>query len=56
MAKFQEAIKRRYTNIFVCKKCKTKKRVHYSKILAKKVTCRRCGGRSFRPIKKTASK
>ena len=56
MVKFPEAIKRKYISVFVCRKCKTKKRAQYAKILAKRITCKRCGSRAFRPIKKTASK
>lgn len=52
MAKHKEATARMFHNVYVCKKCKTKIRVAVSKILQNKVRCRRCGGKSFRSIKK----
>ncbi len=52
MVKFEEAIKRRYNNVFVCKRCKTKKRASIAKIMQKKIACRKCAGKSFRPIKR----
>ena len=50
--KFPEAQNRIYKNIFVCKKCKTKKRTDMQKILQGKVKCRNCGSKAFRAIKK----
>ena len=52
MAKFPEATARLFHGVFVCKKCKTKRKASSVKILQKKVRCRRCGGKSFRAIKK----
>ena len=52
MAKFPEAVSRLFANVFVCKKCKTKRRAPITKILQKKVSCRRCGGKAFRAIKR----
>lgn len=52
MVKFQEAIARLYHNIYVCRKCKSKIRSTPGKIMQKKVSCRKCGGKAFRPIKK----
>lgn len=52
MVKFEEATNRLHRNVFVCRKCKTKIRTHISKVLQKKVKCRKCGGKAFRPIKK----
>jgi len=52
MAKFQEAIGRLFHNVYVCKKCKTKIRAQPTKILQKKVSCRKCGKKDFRAIKK----
>jgi len=43
MAKFPEAMARMYHNVFVCKKCKTKKKTTITKVLQGKVTCRKCG-------------
>jgi len=50
--KFPEAVKRLYDHVFVCKKCKTKRRAALGKIRLNKVACRRCGGKAFRPIKR----
>lgn len=52
MAKIPEAMARLYRNVFVCKRCKTKIRSISQKIMQKKVVCRRCGSKSFRPIKR----
>jgi ribosomal protein L40E len=51
MGKFPEAAARLFHGIFVCRKCKTKKRTDVNKILAKRVSCKKCGGKAFRPIK-----
>jgi len=52
MAKFPEAAARLFLNKFVCKKCKTVVRAPNIKVLQGKVSCRRCGSKSLRPIKK----
>jgi len=51
MAKFSEATARLFHGVFVCRKCKTKIRTDVNKILHKKISCKKCGGRNFRPIK-----
>ena len=51
MVRFQEAHIRLFQGTFVCKRCKTKKKADIRKVLLKKITCRRCGGKSFRIIK-----
>ena len=58
MAKIKEAQNRLFKNIFVCKKCKTKKRSIPQRVIEKKVKCRRCGSKDFRPLRKikTAAK
>lgn len=56
MAKIQEATERLFKDIFVCKRCKSKIRAQSIKIIAKKVACRNCGGKSFRAIKKGKTK
>ena len=38
-----------FRNVFVCKHCKTKIRALPSQIAERKVKCRRCGRRVFRP-------
>jgi len=52
MAKFPEAMARRYHNVFVCKKCKTKQKTTMQKILQGKALCKKCGSRYLRAIKK----
>jgi len=52
MAKFEEAEKRMFRNIFVCRKCKNKIRAHPMKVRLGKVSCRKCGSKALRPIKK----
>jgi len=52
MVKFPEASLRMFKNIFVCRRCKAKIRSIPQKIIHKKVKCRRCGGRAFRPMRK----
>lgn len=52
MARFPEAVERMFGNVFVCRRCKTKIRAQILKILQKKISCKKCGGRNFRPIKK----
>ena len=56
MSKFPEAMRRMFGNVFVCRRCKTKMRSSMLKVLKKEVTCRKCGGRSFRAIKKSKGK
>lgn len=52
MAKFEEASKRLFSRVYVCRKCKKKKRIEPTKVTAKTVVCKNCGSRAFRPIKK----
>lgn len=56
MARFIEATQRLFGNVFVCRKCKRKIRSSYQKVLQKKTSCRTCGAKAFRAVKKTASK
>jgi|TARA_Y100000310_G_C20703963_1_gene832928 ribosomal protein L40E len=51
MVRFPEATARLFHKIFVCKKCKGKIKADVRKVLLKKVSCRNCGGKSFRIIK-----
>jgi len=51
MTRIPEAHKRLFENVFVCKKCKKKKRTSMQKILQGKITCT-CGSKAFRAIKK----
>ena len=43
---------RLYHNMFVCQHCKAKIRAEPRKILEKKVRCRKCLKKAFRPIRK----
>lgn len=51
MVRFSEATARMFHGVFVCKKCKTKRKADIRKILEKKISCRKCSGKSFRAIK-----
>lgn len=42
MGKFPEADNRKFKNVFVCKRCKSKLRAPILKVLAGKVRCRSC--------------
>lgn len=50
--KLPAAQARLYHNMFVCKHCKSKIRADPRKILEKKVRCRKCAKKVFRPIRK----
>ena len=50
--KLPAAQARLYKDMFVCKNCKAKLRADPRKILEKKVRCRKCLKKSFRPIRK----
>ncbi len=52
MAKFEEASKRLFGRVYVCRKCKKKKKFEPAKVIAKQAVCKNCGSRAFRPIKK----
>ena len=52
MAKILEATNRMFKNMFVCKSCQSKIKATPQKILDGKVKCRKCGKKSFRPLKK----
>ncbi|MBW2975113.1 hypothetical protein KY366_05340 [Candidatus Woesearchaeota archaeon] len=52
MVKFPEAEERKFRNVFVCKNCKQKLRAPNLKIIAGKVTCKKCGSHAFRPVRK----
>ncbi len=50
--KLPAAQARLFHNIFICKNCKSKIRTDSRKILDKKVRCRKCLKKVFRPIRK----
>ena len=52
MAKFPEAEARKFENVFVCKRCKSVIKASNLKVIARKVSCRKCGSKALRPKKK----
>jgi len=48
MGKFAEADTRWFKNIFICKDCKAKIRAPNLKVIAGKISCRKCGSKSLR--------
>jgi ribosomal protein L40E len=52
-SKFEEAHARLFNNVFVCKKCKSKRRSTMQKVLTNKLLCRKCGGKAFRTLRKS---
>ncbi|MBN1645581.1 50S ribosomal protein L40e [Candidatus Woesearchaeota archaeon] len=52
MAKFPEAEARKMKNIFVCKRCKSKIRAPILKVLAGRVSCRKCDSKALRTKRK----
>ena len=49
MAKFEEAAARQFRNIFICRRCKSKIRAPNLKVLAGKISCRKCGSKQLKP-------
>ncbi len=52
MAKFDEAAARKFTNIFICRRCKSKIRATNLKVIAGKITCRKCDYKAMKPKRK----
>jgi len=52
MVKFPEADARKFHNMFVCKVCKTKRRAPNMKVIKGKISCRKCGSKALRPVRK----
>ncbi|MFH1132982.1 MAG: hypothetical protein V1735_00675 [Nanoarchaeota archaeon] len=52
MVKFPEAERHLFKNVFVCKKCKSKMRASNMKVIAGKVSCRKCKSPYLRQVKK----
>ena len=52
MAKIPEAEARLQKRIFVCKNCKSKIRADSLKVISESISCRRCGRKALRPLKK----
>ena len=41
-----------FRNVFVCKSCKTKRRAPNMAVIAGRVSCRKCGSKALRPVRK----
>ena len=52
MVKFPEAEIRKFRNVFVCRKCKSKIKAPNMKIIQGKVSCRRCRSKAFKAVRK----
>ena len=52
MVRFPEAEARLFKNKFVCRKCRAVVTAPNMKIIAGKVSCRRCGSHVFKPKRK----
>jgi len=52
MAKFEEAMERKFRNVFVCRRCKSKIRAPNLKVLAGKIACRKCKSKALKPKRK----
>ena len=51
-SKFPETAARIFNNIYVCKKCKSKRRSLPKFVINNRLTCKRCGSHAFRPLRK----
>ncbi len=52
MVRFAEAHARLFNNKFACKKCKTVNKASIMKIIEKKISCKNCGSKALRPLRK----
>jgi formylmethanofuran dehydrogenase subunit E len=52
MAKIAAAQARLFKNIFICKDCSSRIRTDSLRVMNGKVSCRKCKGKSLRPIRK----
>ena len=52
MVKFPEADTRLFKNKFVCRKCKGVTKTNNMKVIAGKVSCRKCSGKALRVKRK----
>ena len=52
MAKFPEAMNRRFKDVFICRRCKAKIRAPALKVIKGKVKCRKCHSKNLRPKRK----
>ena len=49
MVKFDEAAARKFQNIFICRRCKSKIRAPNLKVIAGKISCRKCDSKQLKP-------
>ena len=52
MAKFPEAEARLFKRKFVCRKCKGTIKASNMLVLQGKISCRKCGSKALRPLRK----
>jgi len=52
LVKFPEAEARKFRNMFVCRKCKSKIRAPNIKIIQGKISCRKCTSKAFKAVRK----
>jgi ribosomal protein L40E len=52
MVKFPEAQARLFKGKFACRRCKTVIKSSMMKIMAGKVSCKKCGSKALRPLRK----
>ena len=52
MVKFPEADIRKFRNVLICRKCKTKIKAPNIKIIQGKIICRRCNNKQFKAVRK----
>lgn len=52
MVKFPEAEARLFRNKFVCRRCKSVVRASNMKVIAGKISCRKCRSKALRPKRK----
>jgi len=48
MVKFPEAEARKFHKVFICRKCKSKIKAPNLKVIARRVSCRKCGSKVLR--------
>ena len=51
-AKLPVAQTRMFKGLFICRDCNQKIRSDAIRVIAKKIVCRKCGGKVFRPVRR----
>ncbi|MDD2678373.1 MAG: hypothetical protein PHT91_00590 [Candidatus Nanoarchaeia archaeon] len=51
MVRIEEAHHRLFSNVFICKKCKSKIRSDSNRVRNKMVKCRKCQGKALRAVR-----